>query len=100
MYIKTRGTNDILIVSLYVDNLIFTGNNEKMILEFKKEIMRKYEMSDLGLLHYFLGIEIIQDGNGVLICQKKYCESILKKFRMHGCKSVTTPLVVNEKFMK
>ena len=77
----------------------FTRNNEKMIEEFNKEMMR-YEMSDLGLLHHFLGMEIYQDDGGVFISQKKYAEKILKKLRMLGCKAVVTPLVCNEKLRK
>lgn len=50
--------SDILIVALYVDDLIFTGNNGNIIEEFKMEMMKKYEMSDMGMLHYFLRIEI------------------------------------------
>ncbi|KAM5569751.1 hypothetical protein ABKV19_016986 [Rosa sericea] len=56
LYIKTKGNTEILIVSIYVDDLVFTGSCEEMVLNFKNEMMKKYEMSDLGLLHYFLGI--------------------------------------------
>lgn len=100
LYVKCKGTSDILIVALYVDDLIFTGSSEKMVEDFKNEMMKKYEMSDMGLLHYFLGIEIYQEKDGVFICQTKYAENILKKFGMFGCKPMTTPLVVNEKLVK
>ncbi|CAL5370298.1 unnamed protein product [Camellia sinensis] len=70
LYIKRQGTTGILIVSLYVDDLVFTGSDEKLIEDFKREMMKKYEMSDLGLLHHFLGIEIHQNNGGVFICQK------------------------------
>ncbi|KAK2995750.1 hypothetical protein RJ640_007518 [Escallonia rubra] len=60
----------------------------------------RYEMSDMGLLHHFLGMEISQDENCVFISQKKYAENILKKFRMHGCNPNDTPLVVNQKLKK
>ena len=66
LYVKKKG-NDILIVSLYVDDLIYTGNNEKMLKEFKKNMMETYEMNDLGLLHYFLGIEVCQDDTSIFI---------------------------------
>ncbi|CAL9007314.1 unnamed protein product [Prunus brigantina] len=49
---------EILIVCLYVDDLIFTGNNEDMFKEFKKSMMEEFEMTDLGKMHYFLGIEV------------------------------------------
>ncbi|KAL0388509.1 UNVERIFIED_CONTAM: Retrovirus-related Pol polyprotein from transposon RE2 [Sesamum radiatum] len=99
LYIKSQG-NDTLIVSLYVDDLIYTGNNEKMIQVFKEDMMKTFEMSDLGLMHFFLGIEINQEKEGIFICQWKYTETLLKKFKMESCKTVTTPLVTGEKYQK
>ncbi|KAL0318556.1 UNVERIFIED_CONTAM: Retrovirus-related Pol polyprotein from transposon RE1 [Sesamum angustifolium] len=93
LYIKSQG-NDTLIVSLYVDDLIYTGNNEKMIQDFKEDMMKTFEMSDLGLMHFFLGIEINQEKEGIFICQRKYTETLLKKFKMESCKTVTTPLLL------
>ncbi|KAK2977872.1 hypothetical protein RJ640_020216 [Escallonia rubra] len=81
-------------------DLIVTGSDEKMVHEFKSKMMKRYEMNDLGLLHYFLGIEIQQTEGGIFICQKKYGETILKKFKMYGCKSVGTPLVVDQKIIR
>ncbi|KAM1643664.1 hypothetical protein ACFX14_013366 [Malus domestica] len=98
--VKTEGTSDILIVSLYVDDLVYTGSGHNMILNFKNDMMRKYEMSDLGMLHYFLGISIIQSIDGIFITQKKYAKTLIEKFKMIGCKPVATPLVVNEKFQR
>jgi Reverse transcriptase (RNA-dependent DNA polymerase) len=62
-----------LVVSLYVDDLIFIGNDKKMMHEFKNDMMKKYEMNDLCLLYYFLGIKIDQREDGVFIYQKKVC---------------------------
>ncbi|KAL0364613.1 UNVERIFIED_CONTAM: Retrovirus-related Pol polyprotein from transposon TNT 1-94 [Sesamum angustifolium] len=99
LYIKSQG-NDKLIVSLYVDELIYTGNNEKMIQDFKEDMMKTFEMSDLGLMHFFLGIVINQEKEGIFICQRKYTKTLLKKFKMESCKTVTTPLVTGEKYQK
>ncbi|XP_058783814.1 uncharacterized mitochondrial protein AtMg00810-like [Vicia villosa] len=57
-------------------------------------------MSDLGLLHHFLGIEVYQDKSGIFICLRRYAENILKKFSMYGCKTFDIPVVVNEKLKK
>ncbi|GKC78912.1 retrovirus-related pol polyprotein from transposon TNT 1-94, partial [Tanacetum coccineum] len=100
LYGKNQGTSDILIVALYVDDLLFIRNNKKMIKDFKNEMTQKYEMSGLGLLNHFLGIEIYQDEGGVFICQEKYVEKILKIFDMSECKPKDTPLLVNKKLMK
>jgi Reverse transcriptase (RNA-dependent DNA polymerase)/gag-polypeptide of LTR copia-type/Integrase core domain/GAG-pre-integrase domain len=96
LYIRKRG-NSILVVSLYVDDLIYTGNNEKLMEEFKKDMMETYEMSDLGLLHYFLGIGVCQADTSIFINQKKYAENILIKFKMQDSKPVATPLMSNER---
>ncbi|KAL4016732.1 hypothetical protein IC575_024389 [Cucumis melo] len=85
LYVKHNGT-DILIVSLYVDDLLVTGNNADHIQNFKWEMMKMFEMTDLGLMSYFLGIEIKQGQGEVFICQKKYAKEILKKFKMDECK--------------
>ncbi|XP_022841877.1 uncharacterized protein LOC111365551 [Olea europaea var. sylvestris] len=53
-------------------------------------------MTDLGLMHYFLGIEIAQFEDGIFIAEKKYTTSLLKKFKMEGCKTVATPLGSNK----
>ncbi|KAL0392995.1 UNVERIFIED_CONTAM: Retrovirus-related Pol polyprotein from transposon RE2 [Sesamum radiatum] len=71
-----------------------------MIQVFKEDMMKTFEMSDLGLMHFFLGIEINQEKEGIFICQRKYTETLLKKFKMESCKTVTTPLVTGEKFMQ
>lgn len=62
--------------------------------------MEKYEMSNMGILKHFLGMEITQMKDGVFISQKIYVEKVLKKFNMFGCKSMSTPLVINEKLIK
>ncbi|CAL2268488.1 unnamed protein product [Prunus armeniaca] len=80
LYTKIQGKSDILIVSLYVDDLICTGNNENIIQEFKKDIN--------------------QEEDGIFICKKKYTENLLKKFKMYGCKTVAAPLITNEKLRK
>ena len=77
---------------LYVDNLIFTRNNLKMIAEFKGAMMKHFEVTDLGLMPYFLGIEVVQQDDEIVISQKKYANDILKKFQMENSKLVSTPL--------
>jgi len=69
LYIRLKD-DDILIMSLYVDDLLITGSNELQIEEFKQEMMRVFEMTNLGLMTYFLGMEVKQSKNEVFICQK------------------------------
>jgi len=100
LYIKTQGNSNTLIVSLYVDDLIYMGNNKEMTQEFKKDMMKTFKMINLGLMHYFLGIEISQENEEIFISQKKYTESLLKKFQMTRRKAIATPFVTNEKLQK
>ena len=60
LYIKAQ-SGDILIVCLYVDDLIFTGNNPSMFEEFKKDMSNEFEMTDMGFMAYYLGIKVKQE---------------------------------------
>ena len=75
-----------LIVSLYIDDLLVTEGNVKLVEEFKREMKQVFEMTDLRLMTYFLGMEIKQDEDEVFICQRKYAKEILKKFHMEDFK--------------
>jgi hypothetical protein len=90
LYYKQEG-NDILIVSLYVDDLLYMGSSSKMKDEFKIAMMNEFEMKDLGLMQYFLGMEVYQNEDEIFICQTKYAKDMLKKFDMVDCKPASTP---------
>jgi len=59
-------------VCLYVDDLLVIGSCEKTISKFKKEMLQEFEMSDFGILGYFLGIEFTETSDGILIHQSRY----------------------------
>lgn len=67
-----------IIFVLYVDDFLITGE-EHLISKCKQELMTKFDMKDLGLLHYFLGLEVWQKGNYIFLNQGKYSIDILKK---------------------
>ena len=50
---------------MYVDDLIYTGNSEDLLMSFRKDMKAKFEMTDLGLMKFFLGMEIIQSSTGI-----------------------------------
>ncbi|KAH9743180.1 Integrase catalytic domain-containing protein [Citrus sinensis] len=64
LFIKTGKESKLLIRSLYVDDLIFTGNDELMVLEFKSSMKHEFDMTHLGKMRYFLGLEILQNSRG------------------------------------
>jgi hypothetical protein len=100
LYVKDCGNGKRIIVSLYVDDLLITGNDIDEINKFKKSMLQVFEMTDLGLMKYFLGMELHQLDDGIFLSQKKYANDVLKKFKLESCKSVSTPLAVNEKLSK
>ncbi|KAE8657590.1 hypothetical protein F3Y22_tig00116989pilonHSYRG00496 [Hibiscus syriacus] len=99
LYIKIKD-EDILIVFLYVDDLIFTGSNPSMFNEFKDVMMKEFEMIDMGLMAYYLGIEVKQQNDGIFISQESYAKEILKKFKMENCKPISTPAEYGIKMTK
>ncbi|KAM1496365.1 hypothetical protein ACFXTO_030979 [Malus domestica] len=100
LYTKYKGDTELIIVSIYVDDIIYTGNCQELMDVFKAEMMSKYEMTDLGLLHHFLGMGVIQTKECIFIHQRNYALSFLKKFGLQNCKSVSTPLVPSDKLRR
>jgi hypothetical protein len=92
LLVKNGDKNDILLVSLYVDDLIFTSNNLSLVEEFKTS-MKKFDMTDLGKMRYFLGVEVEQCQKGIFIHQHKYASEILVRFGMDNCNKVCNPII-------
>eukprot|EP00253_Pinus_taeda_P017662 PITA_17662 len=90
----------ILIVVLYVDDVIFTGNDDYLIENFKTVMKEEFEMTHMSLLRYFLGIEVEQNGNGLFISQVKYVNEVLERFNMQENKAAITPTVMGLKLSK
>nr|GEW91987.1 retrovirus-related Pol polyprotein from transposon TNT 1-94 [Tanacetum cinerariifolium] len=91
LYVKFKNKS-ILLACLYVDDLIFTGNSQSMINELKKSMTREFEMIDIGLMSYYLGIKVKQTDEGIFICQERYAKEILNRFGMDKCNPVGTPI--------
>ena len=100
LYIKAHTTGDILLVCLYVGDLILTGNNPVLLEAFKKAMSLKFEMTDIGLMSYYLGLEMKQIEEGIFISQESYTKEIWKKFNMLGCNPVNTPMESGTKLSK
>ncbi|KAL0545154.1 hypothetical protein IC582_020300 [Cucumis melo] len=100
LYIKVNGHGDILVVCLYVDDLIFTGNCASMFEDLKKAMTQEFEMIDIGLMSYYLGIEVKQSEEGIFISQERYTREILEKFNMMNSKPVATPIETGTKLSK
>ena len=91
LFIKTKG-KDMLLVQIYVDDIIFGATNESLCQEFSRVIQGKFEMSMMGELNYFLGLQIKQGKDGTFINQAKYTKELIKKFKMENAKPYNTPM--------
>ena len=87
-------------VCVYVDDLLVTGSSLQSTFEFKQEMTSKFEMSDLGRLTYYLGIEVLQYDGGVVLSQDKYARKILEEAGMNNCNLVHVPIEVNTRLSK
>jgi hypothetical protein len=97
--IKSSQGTSLLLMCLYVDDLIFTGNDETLFSFFKHSMMKEFNMTDLGRMRYFLGLEVLQRADGIFICQRKYAHEVLERFNMVGCNAVYNPIVLGFKLV-
>ena len=98
LYTKVDEKVKMLIVFMYVDDLIFTGDFG--IKECRTVMEREFEMTDLGLMKFFLGIEVEQSESGIFMSQSKYASIFLKIFNMSNCKSTPTSIIIGLKLSK
>lgn len=91
LFTKRKG-KDILIVQIYVDDIIFGATNESLCKEFAKCMQEEFEMSMMGELNFFLGLQIKQTRDGIFINQSKYTKDLLKRFGMEHVKDADTPM--------
>ncbi|KAH0711345.1 hypothetical protein KY289_007304 [Solanum tuberosum] len=99
LYVKKKG-NVFIIVCLYVDDIIYTSSSRFLLEEFKSQMMNEFEMSDMGLLHYFLGLQVHQTEKRIFLSQRKYARDLLNKFGMLNCKPAATPMNISEKLQQ
>jgi hypothetical protein len=85
---------------VYADDIIFGCTNESFVHWFANSMQAEFEMSMIGELSYFLGLQVNQSSAGIFISQEKYLKEMLKKFQMEDSSSVSTPMVVGCKLSK
>ncbi|GKA12171.1 uncharacterized mitochondrial protein-like protein [Tanacetum coccineum] len=99
LFIK-RHKGDILLVQVYVDDIIFGSTKKELCFTFEKLMHEKFQMSFLGELTFFLGLQVKQKKNGIFISQDKYVDEILKKFRFIEVKTASTPMETQKPLLK
>jgi hypothetical protein len=87
-----RQRRDILIVQVYVDDIAFGGSSNSLLARFPEDMSREFEMSMMGELQFFLGLQIKQSKEGTLVHQAKYTKDIVRKFKMEDSKAMTMPM--------
>ncbi|KAJ0852435.1 putative RNA-directed DNA polymerase [Helianthus annuus] len=81
---------------VYVDDIVLTGNQPKFLDHFIQSLSNKFSVKDLGMLHHFLGVEVIPTSTGLFLSQHRHIQDILHQFKMDGAKIVTTPLSTSD----
>ncbi|GJV08163.1 putative ribonuclease H-like domain-containing protein [Tanacetum coccineum] len=99
LFIK-RVKSDILLVEVYVDDIIFGSTRKEMCTEFENMMHKKFQMSSMGELTFFLGLQVTQKDDGIFISQDKYVDEILKKFGFSTVKTASTPMETSKPLMK
>ncbi|GJW90331.1 putative ribonuclease H-like domain-containing protein [Tanacetum coccineum] len=91
LFIK-RDKKDIMLVQVYVDDIIFGSTNKSWCDEFEALMKSRFQMSSMGELTFFLGLQVKQNKGGIFISQDKYVAEILKKFDLVNVKAAITPM--------
>ncbi|GKD51685.1 putative ribonuclease H-like domain-containing protein [Tanacetum coccineum] len=99
LFIK-RYKGDILLVQVYVDDIIFGSTKKELCNDFEKLMHEKFQMSSIGELIFFLGLQVKQKKDGIFIFQDKYVDEILKKFRFTEVKTASTPIETQKPLLK
>ncbi|GKB19732.1 putative ribonuclease H-like domain-containing protein [Tanacetum coccineum] len=99
LFIK-KDKGDILLVQVYVDDIIFGSTKKSLCIEFESLMHKKFQMSSMGELTFFLGLQVKQKDNGIFISQDKYVADILKKFDFSSVKTSCTQLKTNKALIK
>jgi hypothetical protein len=85
-------STDFLLVQIYVDDIIFGGSSHSLVSSFQEMMENEFQISMMGELTFFLGIQVKQMKQGTFIHQAKYTKDLIKKFNMAELKPVSTPM--------
>ncbi|GKB50070.1 putative ribonuclease H-like domain-containing protein [Tanacetum coccineum] len=99
LFIK-KDKGDILLVQVYVDDIIFGSTKRSLCTEFEQIMHKRFQMSSMGELTFFIGLQVKQKDNGIFTSQDKYVADILKKFDFATVKTASTPMETNKALLK
>ncbi|GKB15122.1 putative ribonuclease H-like domain-containing protein, partial [Tanacetum coccineum] len=99
LFIK-KDKGDILLVHVYVDDIIFGSTKNSLCVEFEQMMHKKFQISSMGELTFFLGLQVMQKDDGIFINQDMYVADILKKFDFVTVKTASTPIEIKKALLK
>ncbi|GKB69348.1 putative ribonuclease H-like domain-containing protein [Tanacetum coccineum] len=99
LFIK-KDKGDILLVQVYVDDIIFGSTKKSLCVEFEQMMHKRFQMSSMGELTFFLGLQVKQKDDGIFISQDKYVVDVLKKFDFTTVKTASTLIETNKALLK
>ncbi|XP_022024683.1 uncharacterized mitochondrial protein AtMg00810-like [Helianthus annuus] len=97
VFVYQQDPSNIAYLLLYVDDIVLTASNEKLLQSIIGNLSREFAMTDLGRLHHFLGIKVDQLKNGIFLSQQQYAKDIISRASMTACKPCTTPVDLSSK---
>lgn len=100
IYTSESKSDGIFILAVYVDDILLAGKSEQKIARVKADLGSSFQLKDLGLLKYFLGVSVNRHDNKTWIGQPAYTRAIVSKFGMEQCKPARTPVSTGTKLLK
>ncbi|XP_022004115.1 uncharacterized mitochondrial protein AtMg00810-like [Helianthus annuus] len=97
LFLFKRDSANVAYLLLYVDDIVLTASNDKLLHDIISALSREFAMTDLGRLHHFLGIKVDQFSAGLFLSQQQYAKEILARANMSACKPCTTPVDLSSK---
>ena len=99
VFYKHTSEGQCIYLIVYVDDIVITGNDQDGITHLKAHLFKHFQTKDLGLLRYFLGIEVAQSSSGIVLSQRKYALDVLEETEMLNCKPMDSPMDPNVKLL-
>ncbi|CAM8890779.1 unnamed protein product [Rhodiola kirilowii] len=99
MFMK-KDNKHFIIAQIYVDDIVFGSNSQKMVDEFMDQMQNEFKMSMVGEMNYFLGLQVVQPKEGIFLTQAKYARNLVKKFGLDKATHKRTPAATHVKITK
>ncbi|KAJ0508396.1 putative RNA-directed DNA polymerase [Helianthus annuus] len=97
LFVYHQDASNIAYLLLYVDDIVLTASNDRLLNDIIGTLSREFAMTDLGRLHHFLGIKVTQQKHGIFLSQAQYAKDIIARASMSSCKPCATPVDLSSK---